>query len=741
MKKSNWSSSPWNITISILICVLILYVINSGILEFQTQWQLLLTWGMFYMFLANLLYIILIKIKSKIRKKPISKIKRHGTYIDTTTTLSDRPINSLINDKFGFTKYAYVLAHTIATAETPMTLGIHGEWGSGKSSLAKLIIHFLTPRGKEWNENETLQNIRDDLEKSGHDLDEKLPNKTLNSIEIIELNAWQYKSAQALWRSVILQLALCLENDGFDVSTSDWQRRLYYSVSFEEKGEIEIDAMSTLIAFFKALVTYLAIIFWPPNWAFFLLRLIGIINPEHLVLFSFDDLLERQRYSFAKKQIESIEEFQFVFKELIEIILNNQSDKSNTKNRAVIFIDDLDRCLPQVSLEIMETIKTFLDVPGCAFVLLCDQQLLGQGVKIKFKDLYQRDDELYKLRGKEYIEKIIQVSFQIPSPSQEHMRAYALEALKNTFNKENIVYFDIVYSTVSNNPRKIKRLCLGLEVAFDMMQIGLSSREPISTSTEGTTGNDIDADYNPGNSTTSNKDNISLKDIKKEFAKVYCLQYGWPDAISHLIAHLESNPNQEPYYVPGAVNAKIDYYRSYNVSRMAKPADSEFDISKEISESKNLIEVIEELKNMHQKIPDLVIFKDLLYSVEWEKAEILGKNSINRINGAFWRFLQTPPNFTQMSPENLKNYVEWSSIISGEDITGKISTIKIMNTPIEELDLSVSTFKALKNAGINTVGDVLEKIGANRDSILAIRKFGEKSMEELTQAMEEKFNL
>lgn len=60
------------------------------------------------------------------------------------------------------------------------------------------------------------------------------------------------------------------------------------------------------------------------------------------------------------------------------------------------------------------------------------------------------------------------------------------------------------------------------------------------------------------------------------------------------------------------------------------------------------------------------------------------------------------------------------------------------NTPIEVLDLSVRVFNSLKRTGITTVGEVLEMLDRGTDAMLAIRNFGEKSLDELVQRLREK---
>jgi DNA-directed RNA polymerase subunit alpha len=63
---------------------------------------------------------------------------------------------------------------------------------------------------------------------------------------------------------------------------------------------------------------------------------------------------------------------------------------------------------------------------------------------------------------------------------------------------------------------------------------------------------------------------------------------------------------------------------------------------------------------------------------------------------------------------------------------------EIYETPIEQLDLSVRVFNSLKRTGITNVGEVLEMLDKGSDAMLAIRNFGEKSLDELVERLSEK---
>lgn len=63
---------------------------------------------------------------------------------------------------------------------------------------------------------------------------------------------------------------------------------------------------------------------------------------------------------------------------------------------------------------------------------------------------------------------------------------------------------------------------------------------------------------------------------------------------------------------------------------------------------------------------------------------------------------------------------------------------EIYDTPIEQLDLSVRVFNSLKRTGITKVGEMLEMLDRGEETMLAIRNFGEKSLDELKQQLRSK---
>ena len=68
-----------------------------------------------------------------------------------------------------------------------------------------------------------------------------------------------------------------------------------------------------------------------------------------------------------------------------------------------------------------------------------------------------------------------------------------------------------------------------------------------------------------------------------------------------------------------------------------------------------------------------------------------------------------------------------------EEIVEEVGIIpnELYDTPIEQLDLSVRVFNSLKRTGITKVGEMLDMLDRGEETMLAIRNFGEKSLDEL----------
>ena len=135
--------------------------------------------------------------------------------------------------------------------------------------------------------------------------------------------------------------------------------------------------------------------------------------------------------------------------------INNASS-----DRVVIFIDDLDRLVPEKAVELLETMKLFLDIQGCVFVLAIDYNVVVKGLEKKF------GVSVDEAKGKSFFDKIIQLPFNLPV-AQYDVSKYFKELLHGKFeyNEEDIdIFVKLANSSVGFNPRSMKRLFNSLQL-------------------------------------------------------------------------------------------------------------------------------------------------------------------------------------------------------------------------------------------------------------------------------------
>jgi len=114
-------------------------------------------------------------------------------------------------------------------------------------------------------------------------------------------------------------------------------------------------------------------------------------------------VLEEQiiNYSATKNLVH---EFKKHFKEMIELLQKKEHDER--AKPFLIFIDELDRCRPDYTVQILEKAKLFFDIEGVIIVLASDVDQLGFSVK----NVYGQN---MKERG--YLRKFIDLEYNLPA--------------------------------------------------------------------------------------------------------------------------------------------------------------------------------------------------------------------------------------------------------------------------------------------------------------------------------------
>lgn len=135
--------------------------------------------------------------------------------------------------------------------------------------------------------------------------------------------------------------------------------------------------------------------------------------------------------------------------------------------RVVIFIDDLDRCLPKNALAVLESMKLFFDVEGCVFVVGLDKEIAEKVVAVKYRSIADEGTTELRIIGSDYVKKIFQVPFTLPPIPVGQLRACldTIErnggfgaAQRRDFRDHVRPHFEQLQGTDPVNLREIKRL-------------------------------------------------------------------------------------------------------------------------------------------------------------------------------------------------------------------------------------------------------------------------------------------
>ena len=295
---------------------------------------------------------------------------------------TDRPTD---HDVLGFSDFRPGLVEIITEGETPLTIGVFGRWGTGKTSLLKML--------------------RRDVER-----------KRGPRLRTVWFTAWKYDRHEALWRAFILRVLDALyprkKEEG-----EPWEEQ--DRIPFEELDETQRRQVERLQRLEESV--YRAVE-WEEaaRWALDLGRLGKEMAklPGFLLLSSFGaqavakalnltpDLaggVRRAIQTHRMEQLTFMEQFENTLQRVLREMLGREG-------RLVVFVDDLDRCLPERAVEVLEAIKLFLEVDGTVFVLGLDRDVVRRGIEVHYRG---KGGDL-PIDGDAYLEKFIQIPFHLP---------------------------------------------------------------------------------------------------------------------------------------------------------------------------------------------------------------------------------------------------------------------------------------------------------------------------------------
>jgi predicted KAP-like P-loop ATPase len=334
-----------------------------------------------------------------------------------TTILNDKAVETLKEDALDFTPYVQALADIVMTGSTPLTIGVFGTWGSGKTSLMRMVKEQVEAQGAVagW------------------------------------FDAWKYDKEETLWRafllSVLFTLGKAVENNKQSTEEiENLKTLLYQPIDIEKIGGVTID-LPKLSGKVAQGAVQIGLSFIPGGTVLSeFVKKVQELGAESLTK-DVTDAIQRERTKIHIEQIRFPEQFQERFPKIVaEFVARNNKP-------LVIFVDDLDRCLPEKAIEVLEAIKLFMDAPGCVFMLGLDAEVIARGVEIRYHD-YFKDGNKSAIDGAKYLEKIIQLPFQIPPVEHSDMQDFVGRLSQAWPHPDCPIVFA---EGLGNNPRQIKR--------------------------------------------------------------------------------------------------------------------------------------------------------------------------------------------------------------------------------------------------------------------------------------------
>lgn len=345
--------------------------------------------------------------------------------------IEDKEINlDESNDLFESLNYSKSLANIIESAPTSsFTIGLFGEWGSGKSSIVK---------------------------SSNNILNEKKNKK----YHFFTYDAWKY-SKDSFRRTFLLNLSGSLGLEGDDLFDS------FYKTTNEPFHTKILYNKSLIVFSFIAIVIILSLSeYTGRDWTWSLQTALMVC----LISVNLFSNITKDQVSFKQNQtLFSPEQFEDCLDEILYKALRKTTFTEKLKSyfkkgkqdidRIVITIDNIDRCDAQTAYSLLSDFKNFLDKERVIFIVPVDDNALRQHV---------REINSYEVKeADEFLRKIFNNTIKI-KPYKHHDLYNFTVKLNEKYNLSlNPDTIDVVAKEYATNPRRIIQFLNSLTSELD----------------------------------------------------------------------------------------------------------------------------------------------------------------------------------------------------------------------------------------------------------------------------------
>ncbi|MCH7879818.1 MAG: hypothetical protein IH914_10955 [candidate division Zixibacteria bacterium] len=247
----------------------------------------------------------------------------------------------------------------------------------------------------EWGcgKSSLMNMIRDDLGTSPH-------------VKTIAFNPWKYDNKEELWNALIQTILYGIAEEA------------------EKNNKKEVLEKATNLAKTAA---------WLALKKGMSALTAGVVSGKDL------EKIKNSLFAQDKLHYQHINTFEESFEEVVKLYTGD--------GKLVVFIDDLDRCMPENAITVLESLKLFIGHASCVFVLGMDRHIIEQGIKLRFGDRIE-------MSGRDYLDKIIQAPFFIPPVPFAKLRE-SLQVAKTAQYSDTV--WKIIEYGLRGNPRRTKR--------------------------------------------------------------------------------------------------------------------------------------------------------------------------------------------------------------------------------------------------------------------------------------------
>lgn len=358
----------------------------------------------------------------------------------TVSLSSDEPVEF---DALGRETQLLALLEIIATAKPPLVVGIHGDWGEGKTSFMRILMRLLDAEKRAdyrkahegfITRDASAERAQGSPFEVFEDRMHKQLGQTLN-VPSVFFNPWEHQFE---------------EEPIFP---------LLDAIRFQHRG-----AWSRITSKFKKLVE-------DPKFRIIGKAALGVAKLAGPGWFS---ALSQQIGDEARDVMDTFGKFDEAFGASIDSLLDKLDDIAKEKlggnglginKRLVVFIDDLDRCEAEYVVKILEALKLHLMNSKCVYVLGCAPSRVR-------KCLVGRLGISDEAGAKEYLEKIVQLPVRLP-PVREKNLSQLLYRLgfEKYLPEKNRLCFDLLRAFAWNNPRRLKRFLIWYRLQRAMIDL------------------------------------------------------------------------------------------------------------------------------------------------------------------------------------------------------------------------------------------------------------------------------